>query len=192
MADKAKEPAPKGIVRPRDWSKPVQYHAFHYITFRIEGWGIDQLYRKSFSILQDLGYLVQEVRYVNVPPTQQGEGTFIAAWWRASCETDYKYAMNWIHVNFKMYFTPRPKPGTDPKNPIMANYGWAEYKLDGFNRTDYLSRWCESPLLRLIRPMREKYFYYDRIEQFVELCRRDAAAFQKKVEEYANYLPTII
>lgn len=180
------------VVPSLDWSKPINYHAFHYLTFRVEGWGIDQLYRKSFSILQDMGYLVQEVRYVNVPPTQPGEGTYVGCWWRASHETDYKYAMSWIYANCKFYFTPKPKPGTDPKNPIMANYGWAEYKMDGFNRTDYLKRWLESPLLKLIRPVREKYFYYDRIEQFIEILRRDAKFFQEKVEEYANFLPTII
>ncbi|MFH0962232.1 MAG: hypothetical protein V1820_06130 [archaeon] len=179
-------------VSPVNWQGPVQYHALHYVTFRLEGWGIDQLYRKSYSIMQDLGYLTQEVRYVNVPPAQQGEGTFVAAWWRGSHEVDYKYAINWMFLNLKMYFTPKPKPGTDPKNPIMANHGWIEYKMDGFCRTDYLARWVGSPLLKFIRPMREKYFYYDKIEQFVELLRHDAKVFQEKVEEFANYLPTII
>lgn len=175
-----------------DWSGPVNYHALHYVTFRIEGWGIDQMYRKTFGILNDLSYYPQEVRYVNVPPTQPGEGTFVAAWIRAQGEVDYKYTLNWMWVNMKMYFTPKPKPGTDPKNPMTANHGWVEYKIDGYSQTDYLARWCTSPILKFIRPLREKYFYYDKIEQFTEILRRDAKFFQERLEEYANYLPTII
>ncbi len=177
---------------PIDWTKPVRWHAAKGILFEHEGWGVNKIYHKTRSILEDLLYDVQEVRYVFVPPNTPDGENYAHAWFRCVYEVDHRFANCWIWANTTLTWGPRPKPGSDPKNPAYANYGKVKMILDGYMETDTLARWSKSPILRLLRPVREKYFYYDKIEITTQSIRNDIATLIEKLREYINYIPTII
>lgn len=176
---------------PVDWSKPTKYYVMEKVPFAHEGWNVDLLYKKTMSILRDLGYLVYEARYLHAPPAQPNGQTWVCSWLRGGKEVDYFYTMTNIWCTMILTFAPKAKPGSDPKNPTFVNYGTAKFEFDAFVTTDYREVWIKSAIMRHLRPFREKYMYHDKIEYFANTCRQDVSTILDKLKEYVNYLPTI-
>ncbi len=176
---------------PVDWTKPTRYHVMKGVSFNHEGWNIDTLYKKYYNICQDQGFFTFEQRYVEEFPQQPGGKNAIIVWFRGSKELDYKYTLTNIWCKMKLIYGPKPRPGSDPKSPTMAMYGTARFVFDAFIYTDYRSIWCKSAVLRLVRPFREKYLYYDKLELFAQDVRNDVSTIIRKLKEYCSYLPAI-
>ena len=179
---------------PINWNEPcTRYHTMLGIGFDHTGWNIDLLYKKLYNILQDKGYLVYEARYIHVPPSNPTGNTFVACWLRSSIEMDYKYAANYLGADLTLSYAQKLKPGSDPndKNPQMANYGTAHISFFGWVMTDYRGLWTKSPLLRVIRPVREKYLYLDKIDGFADQARKDVGEIIESLKDYVNYLPNV-
>jgi len=124
-------------------------------------------------------------------PQQPGGKGAVISWFRGSKELDYKYTLTNIWCKMKLAYGPRPRPGSDPKTPTMAMYGTASFLFDAFIYTDYRSIWCKSAVLRLVRPFREKYLYYDKLELFAQDVRNDVSTIIKKLKDYCSYLPAL-
>lgn len=175
-----------------DWSKPIKRDVFTGIPFSYEGWFPERFYEKWRNIVEDMGYLVYEYRTVWVPAQQLGGVNFFYTRCQASKEFDWKYEMTYFNCNMGFKYAMKPKPGTDPKKPEHASYGTANFVLKGELVTDWRNVWSGSAVLRLLRPIKEKYIYYDKIELFAKSLRNDLKRTLDEFKEYGNYLPTLL
>ncbi len=178
--------------KPYDWGQNVRRDVFQGVPFQYEGWNPEMFYHKWKNIVEDMGYLIYEYRTVWVPAQQPGGVNFFYSRTQSTKEFDWKYEMTFLNVNMAFKYSMKPKPGTDPKKPEYASYGTANFVFGGMIHTDWKKLWSNSAILRVLRPIKEKYIYFDKIELFAKSLRNDLKRSIDELKEYGNYLPTLL
>ncbi len=171
----------------------------HYWVFREQvikhnGWFVDTIFKQMHSILTDFGYAPNEYTFWVIPirgPEGQVVKTNYGVKWRCVRDLEYKYAEGVFDVKLSITYGLSPKPGTDPKSGQMATMGSAAIRFNAFIRTDSKFIWQKSPILKYLLPIREKYFYINRIEKFRDLMRHDYENIIAKLKKYLSYLPAV-
>ncbi len=163
-------------------------------TIKHTGWFVDTLFKQVHAILADFGYASNE--YVSwVIPIRDEGGAVVAnavgVKWRCVRDLEYKYAEAVFDVKVSGGLSKKPKPGTDPKAGQTASHGDIAVRFNGIIRTDSKFIWQTSPMLKYLLPLREKYFYMDRIEKFRQLMRQDYENMNAAIKKYMNYLPAV-
>lgn len=165
-------------------------------SIKHKGWFVDTLFKQTHAILADYGYAANEYASWIIPIRDEATGAVTAnavgVKWRCVRDLEYKYAEGVFDVKVAGPLSKKPKPGTDPKAGITAMHGDIGIRFNGTIRTDTKFIWQKSPLLKYFLPMREKYFYMDRIEKFRQIMRQDYENINAAIKKYMNYLPAVV
>lgn len=146
------------------------------------------------NILSDFGYAVNEYG-AWIVPSRGADGSVIGknygVYWRCVRDLEYKYAEGVYDTKITCNVSQKPKPGTDPKAGMTAPFGDFNVRLHGFIRTDSKFIWQNSPLLKWLLPIREKYFYMGRIQKFRSMMRYDYEHMMESLKKYYSYMPAV-
>ena len=159
-----------------------------------KGWFVDTLFKQTHAILADFGYASNEYSSWIIP-IRGNDGNITAnavgVKWRSVRDLEYKYAEGVFDVKVSGALSDKPKPGTDPKLGQTAPFGTIIVRVHGLIRTDSKFIWQNSPMLKYLLPIREKYFYLGRIEKFRQMMRQDWENISAAIKKYMNYLPAV-
>ena len=159
------------------------------LSWKYEGWNVDQAYTIFKQLAREIGYLTYESKYIKGEPRDPKGPQFHLMEFLLSKEVDYKYASQFAWFRLMIAFSNKPKPGSDPKNPVIAPYGSVTMQCYGGVKTDYVGLWGGTAVTSFLSFLKDKYFYRRKLEQYKIGVRSDLDKFIKKMNERLNALP---